>query len=500
MTNAHKFLEYSIERTDDYLKQISREERKYKGQFFTSKETAMFMADLFNYESLPEFVSILDAGAGSGILTSAVIDRLCECENIKKISITCFETDPCILPVLKDVLEYATKICNKKLSYVLVNSDFVLYFSKSFEENNPTLHFDLTIGNPPYKKILKSDPVAKAVPSIIYGAPNLYFIFTSIALHTIKSNGELVFIIPMSWTSGVYFKKFREYLLTTGKITNIHLFTSRDKVFTKEQVLQETIIIKVVKDINNPRTVRITSSLANGDFNSSSTLNVPYSLVISGTEKYVFLPTTIRDIETIKKINKYHLTFPEIGIKMKTGIVVDFRNKDLLCQTQSEDCVPLFYSQNIKNGRVNHDPSGKKNDWIKTTKLGLIQKNKNYIFCKRFTAKEEKRRLQCGIYLARNFPEYKYIGTHNKINFVELNEDKENSLDCIYGIFALLNSTLFDLYYRILNGSTQVNSSEINKISVPPLDIVKKIGQRLIEEGELTTEICDKILKEEAYE
>lgn len=125
-------------------------------------------------------------------------------------------------------------------------------------------------------------------------------------------------------------------------------------------MLQETIIIKVVKDINNPRTVRITSSLANGDFNSSSTLNVPYSLVISGTEKYVFLPTTIRDIETIKKINKYHLTFPEIGIKMKTGIVVDFRNKDLLCQTQSEDCVPLFYSQNIKNGRVNHDPSGKK--------------------------------------------------------------------------------------------------------------------------------------------
>lgn len=103
------------------------------------------------------------------------------------------------------------------MSYVLVNSDFVLYFSKSFEENNPTLHFDLTIGNPPYKKILKSDPVAKAVPSIIYGAPNLYFIFTSIALHTIKSNGELVFIIPRSWTSGVYFKKFREYLLTTGK-------------------------------------------------------------------------------------------------------------------------------------------------------------------------------------------------------------------------------------------------------------------------------------------
>ena len=53
--------------------------------------------------------------------------------------------------------------------------------------------------------------------------------------------GEMVYIIPRSWTSGAYFKRFREYFLTEGKLEHIHLFVSRNKVFDKESVLQETI-------------------------------------------------------------------------------------------------------------------------------------------------------------------------------------------------------------------------------------------------------------------
>lgn len=68
-----------------------------------------------------------------------------------------------------------------------------------------------------------------------------------------------------------------------------------------------------------------------------------------------------------------------------------------------------------------------------------------------------------------------------------------------YGIYALLNSTLFDMYYRILNGSTQVNSTEINNIPVPPIDIIESIGIRLLDINDLSTKCCDKILKEVAY-
>ena len=68
-----------------------------------------------------------------------------------------------------------------------------------------------------------------------------------------------------------------------------------------------------------------------------------------------------------------------------------------------------------------------------------------------------------------------------------------------YGVYALLNSTLFDMYYRILNGSTQVNSTEINNIPVPPASMIKKIGEQILVTKDLSTDNCDRIISEVAY-
>ena len=40
-------LDYIIERTNKYINSIPKNERKKYGQFFTSKETARFMASLY---------------------------------------------------------------------------------------------------------------------------------------------------------------------------------------------------------------------------------------------------------------------------------------------------------------------------------------------------------------------------------------------------------------------------------------------------------------------
>ena len=131
-----------------------------------------------------------------------------------------------------------------------------------------------------------------------------------------------------------------------------------------------------------------------------------------------------------------------------------------------DDAVPLFYSQHIQDGKVVF-PAGKEHEYIVTEQRGLLQENTNYLFVKRFTAKEEHRRLQCGVYLARKHPEYTEISTQNKINFIS--GLRELSECVVYGLYVLFNSTLYDSYYRILNGSTQVNSTEINSMPVPPL-------------------------------
>ena len=124
---------------------------------------------------------------------------------------------------------------------------------------------------------------------------------------------------------------------------------------------------------------------------------------------------------------------------------------------------------------------------------GLLQPNVNYLFVKRFTSKEESRRLQCGVYLARRYSQYSKISTQNKINFIT---GLGGLSECIvYGLYVLFNSTLYDSYYRILNGSTQVNSTEINAMPVPSINIIERMGQELMSSKDMSVFACDQILR-----
>lgn len=496
-------LNYAVNHTAAFLAGMPKKTRKAKGQFFVSAETARFMADMFDLSNIHQTVSILDPGTGTGILSIALIERISREYPNLQIHLTCYEVDSDVLPILKKNLTYIENLLNGKLEYQIKEEDYILAQADSFNENlfSDALpsKYDYIISNPPYMKVARNHPSALAMSKVVHGAPNLYFLFAAMSLFNLNENAEMVYIIPRSWTSGAYFKAFREYLLTEGIIEQIHLFVSRDKVFSKEQVLQETIIIKVKRSRQKSNTILITSSHSGNNFSNITKLSVPYNSIVSGEDMYVYLPTNKEELDIIKKINTYQSTLPNEGLKMKTGIVVDFRQWNELRNSPGAHTLPLFYSQHIFNGRVNHHPSGKKYDWIVDEKPTLIQKSKNYVFIKRFTAKEEKRRLQCGIYSPKDFKEYKYIGTENKINFVDRIDGKEMDEKTTYGVFALLNSTLFDKYYRILNGSTQVNSSEINNIPIPPVSIIKKIGEQVLNSDDLSTRNCDKIIAEVAY-
>lgn len=90
--------------------------------------------------------------------------------------------------------------------------------------------------NPPYLRIIRKIAEAQSMPSIVHGAPNLYFLFASMSLFDLREEAETVYIIPRSWTSGEYFKAFRNYFLHYGRLIQIHLFVSRDKEFSQESI------------------------------------------------------------------------------------------------------------------------------------------------------------------------------------------------------------------------------------------------------------------------
>ena len=326
---------------------------------------------------------------------------------------------------------------------------------------------------------------------VCYGAPNLYFLFMAMSLFNLTVNGEMVYIVPRSWTSGAYFQMFREYLFSHGSLDHLHLFVSRNKVFSGENVLQETIIVKVTKRSQSP-TIDVTSS-DDSRFDNLHRLTLPSENVIYGKNKYVYLITSPEEAKILESVQKFPYTLPDLGLRMKTGLTVDFREREYVLDQQESGAVPMFFAQHIQDGRVIH-PIGKSGEWLRKCKEGLLQKNSNYLFVKRFTSKEERRRLQCGIYLTENFPEYDRISTQNKINFID-NSTHNLSKEIVFGLYVLFSSTIYDKYYRILNGSTQVNSTEVNTMPVPDLETIANMGRELSFCKYWSTEMCDCILE-----
>lgn len=90
--------------TSAFVESIPKKERKKYGQFFTSQKTAEFMASLFTIDFSKPELRLLDAGAGTGLLTTALVERLRDCGYKGQIYAVCYENDPKVLPTLAENL------------------------------------------------------------------------------------------------------------------------------------------------------------------------------------------------------------------------------------------------------------------------------------------------------------------------------------------------------------------------------------------------------------
>jgi adenine-specific DNA-methyltransferase len=490
------------------------------GQFFTARPISMYMASLFN--KIEGTIFLLDPGCGSGSLTAAFVDESLRRKKITSINIHAFDIDPVIRPFITETLSLCVEKCQK--NGVSTNTNFVvddfifsqtrnsgLLASQSREssqcrEAHRESGYSHVIINPPYKKIATISDHRKALRSVGIETVNLYTSFVALSIQRLNKGGELVAIIPRSFCNGPYYQSFREFIIRETAIEHIHIFDSRSKAFTDDDVLQENIIIHLIKGAKQ-REVTITSS-PTADFHideetrsvtatDKTTRTVSFTAIVKSNDqrKFIHIAANEQDQAIIDRLSHFNSTLDDIKLQVSTGPVVDFRLKEDLRPNIESGAVPLIYPTHLKGG-VNWPKDSKKPNAISVSnksKSWLWDNSGHFLIVKRFTSKDEKRRIVAAHYDG-SLPG-KLIGFDNKLNVFH-HSKKGFERDIALGLYIYLNSTLLDKYYRLFGGHTQVNATDLRAIHYPNIESLKFMGNK-VRSRELSQKEIDEILKEE---
>ena len=477
----------------DYLNSRSEKQKKELGQYFTGSVVADYMASMIKPINTTT-VRILDAGAGAGILTIAAALKCMNLGN-KKVHAVLYEIDNEALPYLKVNMEKLSrrfKELGGKFTFDIKNEDFVLSRPDRAKEK-----FHLSSINPPYFKYSStSSPYSKATADIYKGNPNIYASFMAVVAACMTTNGQMIAIVPRSFTNGLYFKGFRKYMNKTMSLEIVHIFRSRGKVFKDFSVLQENIICKYVKKCQRP-TVEVHTSTCYEDLGRSEKNRYSSNLIIdkSNEHEIIRIPESSENARIMEIVEQWPASFQDNGYFISTGPVVEHRTKEYIAGPELKPRnIPLLRMHNVKAFATEWTGEHRKDACFKL--IGEYEKhttkNQPYVLLKRFSSKDEKRRLVASIHNPKTV-KGNLIALENHLNYIGRVDGRLDLLEA-YGLAVLFNSTFMDRYFRCISGNTQVNATEIRLLKLPAREVIQQLGVMFQERPSVEQQYLDSIV------
>ena len=432
------------------------------GQFMTPASTAHFMASLFPAPA--GRTVLLDAGAGLGALTCAVLDTW----GGRADRVVAYEVDNRLRQHLVDTLAgYRAKI-------EVLDHDFLAAATRLIQAG--AAPFTHAILNPPYKKIATTSNERAAASAAGLETVNLYSAFVGLALALLQPAGQLVAIIPRSFTNGPYYKPFRQWILARGAIRHLHLFESRDSAFRDDDVLQENLILRIERD-GIPGAVEVSHS-TDDTYSDMTRHAVEYTAIFrpGDTEHFLHIPNGVED--PLIHPNVTH-TLADLGVSVSTGPVVDFRLRDHLRTQPGAGDLQLLYPHHLSGTGLAWPAVGSK-------KANAIADNADtarwlfpagtYVLTRRFSSKEEKRRVVACLLPAAALRTDR-VGFENHLNVFHI---KKGGLpdELAWGMYVWLNSSALDTHLRRFSGHTQVNAADFRNMRFPSRYTLATLGRK----------------------
>jgi adenine-specific DNA-methyltransferase len=468
-----------------YAATVTPEHRRAHGLYLTPPEVARFMAALAGPR--PGEVRLLDPCAGGGILASAAIEALVG-SGSKRIHLVAYEIDSILADELDTVLRGITRWAaanGATVTYDLRVEDFILANADVLAATGGLFAggetFDVVIANPPYFKLNKADPRAQAARSVVHGQPNVYALFMAIGAALLRPDGDLITITPRSFASGKYFQAFRHRFLSMMRPDLMHVFGSRRDAFARDAVLQENVILHAVRqDGWSTGDVTISTSAGIRDLDACETRTMPISdvLDLNAPDLVLRMPATTGDDGLMRVVDAWTGSLASYGWKISTGPVVAFRAKEFQSAEGGPGTVPLMWLNHVHPMEVRWPLAKRKVEYIhdRIASRNILVPNANYVLMRRFSAKEEKRRLVAAPYLSASM-KVPVLGLENHLNYIYRPGGTLTEEEAI-GIAAFLNSTLLDTWFRATNGNTQVGAAEIRAMPLPPVGAIVALGKQ----------------------
>jgi adenine-specific DNA-methyltransferase len=466
---------------------LDPQRRVQMGQFLTPGPVAAFMAGMFDCKG--PLVRILDPGAGTGSLSAAMVLALCQrLQRPTAIALTAYEIDPLLVGYLRETLGRCRAACEETgilFEERLVPHDFLEAGASTFAGHlfaaGEKERFDCAILNPPYRKIRTESRERNLLRSIGLETTNLYAGFLAVAARLLALGGELVAITPRSFCNGPYFEPFRRFILQELRFRRVHVFDARDSAFADDKVLQENVVFQAVKTEDADCDVVVSASAGPGEAGLRMRTIKHHELVQPCDRHAVIHIVPDGDGEIIRhRIGSLHASLSDLGLTVSTGRVVDFRAKELLRAQPGRNTVPLIYSCHLQNGFVKW-PNGKTR---KPNALALLPGAEEllvpdgyYVLTKRFSAKEERRRVVAAVYDPTRVSTT-HVAFENHLNYYHA-QGSGLPVTVAKGLAAFLNSTLVDKYFRQFSGHTQVNASDLRSLHYPAWTTLVALGKRI---------------------
>lgn len=483
---------------------LSRKYRGTNGQFFTPYPIARFMSSLFTFG---EGMRLLDAGAGVGALSLSTVEYALNAKHPPKdIEVVCFEKEPGFTPILEENLGICQKRCwqhDIAFRFRIISEDFILRASAELSGERlfcgePLGSFTHVILNPPYKKLRSDSEHRVALRSACIETSNLYTAFLWLSLRLLDCDGQLSAITPRSFCNGPYFRPFRHFLLNEAAFSHIHCIEKRKTAFGDDDVLQENIIFHALKSCTQNSPVTLSTGDGAKIFRK---LRVNPADVISRSDPEVILHLMTGDADAAirHRIESLPCRLDDLGITVSTGPIVEFRVKEHLRANYENATVPLLYPCHF-NGKSIHWPrhGHKKPNAISPHPIvdSQLLPTGYYTLVKRFTAKEERKRVVAVVLSPDDLPpDSVQVGIENHINYFHSGRTTLEP-DVARGLYGYLNSTLVDDYLRMFNGHTQINATDLRKLRYPTRETLIKLGQRCWQNGPITQDTIDRMVEQ----